>query len=164
MAINGGPTCAKYRLELERRQVATELSLLKVQINPDFFFSTLNNIYALTLLDADQARAALHRLLRMMRYVPYESPVGHTRLVSQMRPLLSLTSLRDMEEKLPVGRFLRIHRSYIVGLGHIQSMERGTVRNPARERRLPRGLRPVFQPLEINFRARSPVRPIFMLR
>ena len=48
-------------------------------------------------------------------------------LTSQTRPLLSLTSLRGMEEKLPASKFLRIHRSYIVGLGHIQSVGRGTV-------------------------------------
>jgi len=48
-------------------------------------------------------------------------------LASQTRPLLSLTSLRSMEEKLPAGKFLRIHRSYIVGLGHIQAVGRGTV-------------------------------------
>ncbi|MCI1186635.1 LytTR family DNA-binding domain-containing protein [Hymenobacter sp. DH14] len=48
-------------------------------------------------------------------------------LASQTRPLLSLTSLRSMEEKLPASKFMRIHRSYIVGLGHIQSVGRGTV-------------------------------------
>lgn len=48
-------------------------------------------------------------------------------LASQTRPLLSLTSLRSMEEKLPSGKFMRIHRSYIVGLNHIQAVGRGTV-------------------------------------
>ncbi|MDQ2772482.1 MAG: LytTR family DNA-binding domain-containing protein [Bacteroidota bacterium] len=48
-------------------------------------------------------------------------------LTSQTRPLLSLTSLRSMEEKLPARQFMRIHRSYIVGLNHIQSVGRGTV-------------------------------------
>lgn len=48
-------------------------------------------------------------------------------LASQTRPLLSLTSLRGMEEKLPAGKFMRIHRSYIVGLNHIQAVGRGTV-------------------------------------
>ncbi|MDO7876837.1 LytTR family DNA-binding domain-containing protein [Hymenobacter sp. ASUV-10] len=48
-------------------------------------------------------------------------------LVSQPRPLLSLTSLRSMEEKLPSRQFMRIHRSYIVGLNHIQAVGRGTV-------------------------------------
>ena len=96
-AMQKGQRDAESRLELERRQVATELSLLKAQINPHFFFNTLNNIYALTLLDADQARAALHRLSRMMRYVLYESPAGHTRLsqeISFLRDYVELMHLR----------------------------------------------------------------------
>ena len=48
-------------------------------------------------------------------------------LASQARPLLSLTSLRSMEEKLPAGRFMRIHRSYIVGLDHVAAVGRGTL-------------------------------------
>jgi two-component system response regulator LytT len=48
-------------------------------------------------------------------------------LASQPRPLLSLTSLRSMEEKLPAGRFMRIHRSYIVGLDHVAAVGRGTL-------------------------------------
>jgi len=87
---------SESRLELERRQVATELSLLKAQINPHFFFNTLNNIYALTLLDADQARAALHRLSRMMRYVLYESPAGHTRLSQEINFLQDYIELMHL--------------------------------------------------------------------
>ncbi|MDB5268114.1 MAG: hypothetical protein JWP58_1154 [Hymenobacter sp.] len=96
-AMQKGQRDAESRLELERRQVATELSLLKAQINPHFFFNTLNNIYALTLLDADQARTNLHRLSRMMRYVLYESPAGHTRLsqeISFLRDYIELMHLR----------------------------------------------------------------------
>ena len=88
---------AELRLELERRQVATELSLLKAQINPHFFFNTLNNIYALTLIDGERARSALHRLSRMMRYVLYETPAGHTRLsqeISFLRDYIELMHLR----------------------------------------------------------------------
>ena len=48
-------------------------------------------------------------------------------LASQPRPLLSLTSLRSMEEKLPAGRFMRVHRSYIVGLDHVAAVGRGTL-------------------------------------
>jgi two-component system LytT family sensor kinase len=96
-AMQKGQRDAESRLELERRQVATELSLLKAQINPHFFFNTLNNIYALTLLDGEQARAALHRLSRMMRYVLYESPAGQTRLsqeISFLRDYIDLMQLR----------------------------------------------------------------------
>jgi DNA-binding LytR/AlgR family response regulator len=45
----------------------------------------------------------------------------------EARPLLSLTSLKALEESLPPRQFMRIHRSYIVGLNHIHSVGRGTV-------------------------------------
>lgn len=41
--------------------------------------------------------------------------------------MLSLTSLRNMAEKLPAGKFMGIHRGYIAGLGHRQAVGRGTV-------------------------------------
>lgn len=48
-------------------------------------------------------------------------------LTSTGRPLLSLTSLRSMEEKLPVGKFMRVHRSFIVGLDHVAAVGRSTL-------------------------------------
>ena len=48
-------------------------------------------------------------------------------LKSAPRPLLSLMSLRAMEEKLPARRFLRIHRSFIVALDKIEAVRRLTV-------------------------------------
>ncbi|WP_317127405.1 LytR/AlgR family response regulator transcription factor [Hymenobacter oligotrophus] len=46
---------------------------------------------------------------------------------SDARPLLTLTTLKALEEKLPAQRFMRVHRSYIVGLNHISSVGRGTI-------------------------------------
>jgi two-component system response regulator LytT len=43
------------------------------------------------------------------------------------KPILSLTSLKSLEEKLPVKRFMRIHRSFIVSLDKINSISRGAV-------------------------------------
>ena len=48
-------------------------------------------------------------------------------LKSTPRALLSLMSLRAMEEKLPARRFLRIHRSFIVALDKIEAVRRLTV-------------------------------------
>lgn len=45
-------------------------------------------------------------------------------LKSQPRPLIALTTLKAIEEKLPPQRFLRVHRSYIVALDKIESLER----------------------------------------
>ena len=45
-------------------------------------------------------------------------------LRSQPRPLTALTTLKDLEEKLPSQRFMRVHRSYIVAIDKIESLER----------------------------------------
>jgi two-component system, LytTR family, response regulator LytT len=48
-------------------------------------------------------------------------------LQSAPKPLLSLISLKALEEKLPPKRFMRIHRSFIVALDKIQSITRQSV-------------------------------------
>ncbi len=48
-------------------------------------------------------------------------------LAGEAKPLLSLISLKLMEEKLPVRKFLRIHRSYIVSLERIKSVTKNSV-------------------------------------
>ncbi|PSR56358.1 DNA-binding response regulator [Adhaeribacter arboris] len=48
-------------------------------------------------------------------------------LQSEAKPLLSLTSLKALEEKLPARRFMRIHRSFIVALDKIKAITRNTV-------------------------------------
>ncbi|HVV56222.1 MAG TPA: LytTR family DNA-binding domain-containing protein [Mucilaginibacter sp.] len=48
-------------------------------------------------------------------------------LKSSEKALLSLTSLKALEEKLPSRRFMRIHRSFIVALDKITSMTKNSV-------------------------------------
>jgi two-component system LytT family sensor kinase len=88
---------ARLRERLDQQRVEAELSLLKAQINPHFFFNTLNNIYSLTLIDGERARAALHRLSRMMRYVLYDTASGHAQLsqeVAFIQDYITLMQLR----------------------------------------------------------------------
>jgi hypothetical protein len=73
------------RRELDRQRIDTELSYLKAQINPHFFFNTLNNIYALTNLDVSKAQEALLKLSRMMRYVLYENQKNETLLSKEVK-------------------------------------------------------------------------------
>lgn len=85
------------REELEKDKVTSELSFLKAQVNPHFFFNTLNNIYALTALDADLAGKAIHQLSRMMRYLLYGTQHGHTMLsqeIAFVKDYISLMQLR----------------------------------------------------------------------
>jgi two-component system LytT family sensor kinase len=88
---------AQVRERLEQQRVSAELAMLKAQINPHFFFNTLNNIYSLTLIDGERARAALHRLSRMMRYVLYDTAAGPTQLsqeVAFVQDYINLMQLR----------------------------------------------------------------------
>lgn len=48
-------------------------------------------------------------------------------LQSAPHPLLSLSSLKSLEEKLPARRFMRIHRSFIVSLDRINAISRNSV-------------------------------------
>lgn len=85
------------RQELEKQNINTELSYLKAQINPHFFFNTLNNIYSLTNLDVKKAQEALLKLSRMMRYVLYENQHESTLLskeVDFIRDYIELMKMR----------------------------------------------------------------------
>jgi len=48
-------------------------------------------------------------------------------LQSVEKPILSLTSLKALEEKLPAKRFMRVHRSFIVSLDKINSITRNAL-------------------------------------
>lgn len=48
-------------------------------------------------------------------------------LLSKSSPLLSLTSLKNMEELLPTNKFMRVHRSYIVALDQIDSVSKNVI-------------------------------------
>ncbi|MFV0376578.1 MAG: LytR/AlgR family response regulator transcription factor [Mangrovibacterium sp.] len=43
------------------------------------------------------------------------------------KPVLSLSSMKAVEEKLPPSHFMRIHRSFIVNLDKIEVIERGRI-------------------------------------
>jgi two-component system, LytTR family, sensor kinase len=75
---------SKARQDLEQQKISSELSFLKAQINPHFFFNTLNNIYSLTMFNVESAREALHTLSRMMRYVLYETESGKVPLCKEI--------------------------------------------------------------------------------
>jgi DNA-binding LytR/AlgR family response regulator len=48
-------------------------------------------------------------------------------LESRPAALLSLNSLKNLEDLLPANQFMRIHRSFIISLDHIQSITRNSV-------------------------------------
>jgi signal transduction histidine kinase len=58
---------------LEKEKSAAELQQLRSQLNPHFFFNSLNNIYALVAFDPAQAQLAIHTLGDMLRHQLYEA-------------------------------------------------------------------------------------------
>lgn len=48
-------------------------------------------------------------------------------LRNEDKPILSLNSVKSLEQKLPSDRFMRVHRSYIVNLDKIDTIERSRI-------------------------------------
>ncbi|MDO4228383.1 MAG: histidine kinase [Capnocytophaga sp.] len=62
-----------FTLELEQKEMAAtrlhaELQHLKYQLQPHFFFNSLNNIYSLIAFDPDKAQKSVHSLSKLMRH------------------------------------------------------------------------------------------------
>jgi two-component system LytT family sensor kinase len=69
----------------EKEKVSSELSFLKSQINPHFFFNTLHTIYALADSNAEAAKDAIYTLSHMMRYVIYDTQNDLTTLDNEIK-------------------------------------------------------------------------------
>lgn len=61
----------RWLKNVESKKTKAELALLKSQINPHFFFNTLNNLYGLTVEKSDDAPNVVLKLSDMMRYTIY---------------------------------------------------------------------------------------------
>jgi two-component system LytT family sensor kinase len=63
----------KRNREIEKENIATELTFLKQQINPHFLFNALNSIYSMTINTSDQASDTILKLSSILRYMLYET-------------------------------------------------------------------------------------------
>lgn len=52
----------------------------------------------------------------------------YLRIVTPQRRVMTLQSFRKMEEMLPPNRFCRVHKSYIISMEKIESIERNRIR------------------------------------
>lgn len=67
-------------------------------------------------------------LLKDITYVEAYKDYVKVYLKDKQSPLLSLTSMKSMESLLPESKFMRIHRSFIINLDHIESISRNLVK------------------------------------
>ncbi len=87
----------RERERLEAEKLQSEIALLRYQMQPHFFFNTLNNIYALIGKSPQEAQEAVHSLSKLMRYVLYEDRAATVSLESEidfLRNYISLMRLR----------------------------------------------------------------------
>ena len=95
----------KLQKELEKEKLNSELAFLKNQISPHFFFNTLNNIYSLISINAEDSQKAVLQLSKLMRYLLYDSEQGNTKLSNEidfMNNYIDLMKLR-MSSKIQLN-------------------------------------------------------------
>ena len=90
----------KELLEKEKQKTEVELKALKAQINPHFFFNTLNNIYSMALDKDNRLPDTILQLSNLMRYFLYESQGNFIPLKKELAVVdnyIALQKLRSNE-------------------------------------------------------------------
>jgi DNA-binding LytR/AlgR family response regulator len=92
----------------------------KKEINPAEKFIFVKSDYKLVKID-----------LAGILYI--EGLKDYIKIFSGEKPVITLMSMKSIEEKLPASDFARVHRSFIVNIRKIQFIERGNIRIGSRE-------------------------------
>ena len=86
----------KIILRLKKDKTQAELMHLKSQVNPHFFFNTLNNLYGLVELNPAKAQQLILKLSDMMRYSIYEGQNDWVSLADEITYLENYMDLHKM--------------------------------------------------------------------
>lgn len=81
----------------EKNMLQYELQYLKYQLQPHFFFNSLNNIYSLIDLDSEKAKETVHNLGKLMRYMLYRTDAAKVNLNEEVeftKQYITLMQLR----------------------------------------------------------------------
>lgn len=89
----------KLRDELINHQQASELALMRSQVNPHFLFNTLNNIYSLVYRKSPEAPEAVMKLSSIMRYMLYDSAEQKVPLEKEIEYLKNFIELQNLRVK-----------------------------------------------------------------
>lgn len=81
---------------LEKEKSETELNFLKQQINPHFFFNTLNNLYALSITKDEQTPEVILQLSELMRYVIYKGKEESVQLEEEVKYIEDYIQLQQI--------------------------------------------------------------------
>lgn len=87
----------KDRIEtLKKERLKSELNFLKTQIQPHFFFNTLNNLYALTLEKSKKAPEVVLKLSEIMQYVIYDIKQQKVSLLKEIEYIQNYIDLQQL--------------------------------------------------------------------
>jgi len=84
------------KVRLEKENVATQLVLLRNQVSPHFLMNTLNNIHSLVDVNKLEAKEAIIKLSKLMRYLLYETETEKTTLAREVEFLESYINLMNL--------------------------------------------------------------------
>ena len=88
----------KRQKEIETENRTTELNFLKSQLNPHFFFNSLNTIYSLSISKSDKTSEAILNLSELMRYMLIDKKDNSidrkVRLVDELEIVAQLKSIK----------------------------------------------------------------------
>ena len=103
-----------FKLKNEKKQ--TELLHLKSQVNPHFFFNTLNNLYGLVGTDVKKAQNLILKLSDMMRYSIYEGEKDFVTLKDEVDYIKNYIELHKMRyhKEINVNFQVQIEEEYKV--------------------------------------------------
>ncbi len=83
--------------QFESEKIRAELSYLRSQINPHFFFNTLNTLYGLALKKSDRTAEVVMKLSELMSYILYEADrelVPLSKEIEQIERYIDLEQIR----------------------------------------------------------------------
>ncbi|MEI6124002.1 MAG: histidine kinase [Bacteroidota bacterium] len=86
----------KQKSELINQNQASELALLRYQINPHFLFNTLNNIYSLVYKKDEKAPGAVMKLSEILHYTLYKANTEMVQLDNEIGYLKSFIELQSL--------------------------------------------------------------------
>ena len=82
--------------EMEKKNLETELSLLKSQLHPHFLFNTMNNLYALSLEQSSKTSEGIAKLSALLRSVLYECNEKEIPLAKEIELLGNYIDLEEI--------------------------------------------------------------------
>lgn len=98
----------KRNEKLSQLQLSTELKFLRTQVQPHFFFNTLNNLYALALNKSGSLPRLILKLSNMMEYVLYDVTDSKADLLEEISHINNYIDIENLRFKDRIDTELRI--------------------------------------------------------